>query len=329
MESMNMPSNPIMNSIFLRSFPLLFSWGVIAAVTMIGCDLPPSMQETKSSAQTTTETITETTADPTSDNNLTFEIDLPDTFVNSIGMRFQRIPAGTFTMGSPADATYLDSSRSWGNDEFQHKVTLTEPFYMSVYEVTQEQFQSLLEINPSSFIGDNHPVESVNYQEATEFCQKLTSLPEEQDLGRAYRLPTEAEWEYSCRAGEQSINRIADESSSLADFAWHSVNSGGRTHPVGQKQPNRWGLYDMLGNVDEWCSDYFGDYPRVPVIDPTGPESSSHRVLRGGCWFDVAKHCRVGSRFRASARATYKRRSGFRVVCTFSSISGQVGKPSQ
>jgi formylglycine-generating enzyme required for sulfatase activity len=205
--------------------------------------------------------------------------------VNSIGMRFVPIPAGTFTMGVGSEA---------------RQVTLTKAFDLGVYEVTQEQYEKVMGKNPSYFKGPQNPVENVNWDDAVEFCRKLSELPEEKSGGYVYRLPTEAEWEYACRAGTTTKYSFGDSDKELGDYAWYSGNSGRTTHPVGGKQPNPWGLYDMHGNVWEWCQDWYGDYPSGSVTDPTGAASGSYRVIRGGSWNYYPLLCRSASRFRFS-----------------------------
>jgi formylglycine-generating enzyme required for sulfatase activity len=147
---------------------------------------------------------------------------------------------------------------------------------------------------PSNFRGGNRPVESLNWGDAVVFCKKLTLKQREGGVlpeGWEWRLPTEAEWEYAARAGTNGARH-----GELDEIAWHSFNSGGQTHAVMQKRPNEWGLYDMIGNVMEWCGDFYGDYPIGRVTDPAGPSSGSHRVSRGGCWHYVAKFARSARR---------------------------------
>jgi formylglycine-generating enzyme required for sulfatase activity/serine/threonine protein kinase len=187
-------------------------------------------------------------------------------------MSFKLIPAGTFTLG---DANGYD-------DERPHQVTLTQPFELSVYEVTQEQYEAVMGTNPSYYKGPQNPVGNVSWDDAVEFCRKLSALPAEKSAGYVYRLPTEAEWEYACRAGTTTAYSFGDNDSELGKYAWFDDNSGDTTHPVGGKKPNPWGLYDMHGNVWEWCQDCDGDYPSGAVTDPTGAASGDRRVLRGG-----------------------------------------------
>nr|WP_271960234.1 SUMF1/EgtB/PvdO family nonheme iron enzyme [Rubripirellula sp.] len=228
-------------------------------------------------------------------------VELPES-INSIGMEFKLIPAGTFTMG---DA-------SGDDDETPHEVTLTQPFKMGVHEVTQAQYEQVMKNNPSKFKGADHPVEMVSWDEAVEFCRRLSEVPAEKAAGNVYRLPTEAEWEYACRAGTATKFNYGDDKSDLGDYGWYSENSDRKTHPVGSKLPNAWGLYDMHGNVWEWCRDWHGDYPSGSVTDPSGATSSSLRVFRGGSWYYIAEICRSAIRCRDGPSLRYDD-LGFRV----------------
>jgi len=198
-------------------------------------------------------------------------------------------------MGSPDS-----DSGGYSDEKPQHTVRITKPLYLGVTEVTQEQYERVMGTNPSSFKGAQLPVENVSWEDAVEFCRKLSSLPAERTAGRVYRLPTEAEWEYACRAVSKTKWSFGDSESSLGDYAWYDGNSGSKTQPVGQKKPNTWGLYDMHGNVREWCSDWFGDYPTATVSDPTGAPAGSDRVLRGGSWRSGAGNCRSAGRSRGA-----------------------------
>jgi formylglycine-generating enzyme required for sulfatase activity len=142
-----------------------------------------------------------------------------------------------------------------------------------------------------------YPVEQVSWEDAVEFCKKLSDLPEEKAAGRVYRLPTEAEWEYACRAGSKTAYSFGESSESLGDYTYFQGNSNGQTHPVGEKKANAWGLHDMHGNVWEWCSDWYGEYPKGAVSDPVGPREGSCRVLRGGSWYGGAALCRSAYRY--------------------------------
>ena len=211
---------------------------------------------------------------------------------NSIGMKLRLIPAGEFMMGFQA----TEAARE--DYEPQHRVSITKPFYMGVTEVTQEQYQKVMGTNPSEFKGPQNPVETVRWTDAVEFCRKLSAMPAEKAAGRVYRLPTEAEWEYACRAGTKTTYGFGDVASGLGAYGWFEGNSDSKPHPVGEKKPNAWGLYDMHGNVWEWCQDRYGEYPSGSATDPTGATSGSVRVFRGGGWRDGAGGCRSALRFR-------------------------------
>jgi len=226
---------------------------------------------------------------------------------NSIGIKLTLIPAGEFQMGSPgSDSDALDSEKP------QHTVRITKPLYLGVTEVTQEQYERVMGTNPANFKGAQLPAENMSWEDAVEFCRKLSSLPAERSAGRVYRLPTEAEWEYACRAGSKTKWSFGDSESSLGDYAWYGSNSGSR-QAVGQKKPNAWGLYDMHGNVWEWCSDWHGNYASTTVSDPTGATAGSDRVSRGGGWYGGARDCR--SAIRGGSAPGYRLVNlGFRVA---------------
>ena len=212
------------------------------------------------------------------------------TIINSIGMAFVYIKPGTFMMGSPPNE--LDRK----TDETLHQVTLTKGFYMQTTVVTQGQWKRVMNTNPSYFknCGDDCPVENVSWNDAKAFIQKLNSM----EGHSRYRLPTEAEWEYSCRAGCVGPYANGNTMIHLDKMGWFSANSERKIHPVGQKKPNAWGLYDMHGNVSEWCQDWYGNYPSGSVTDPVGPPSGPGRVRRGGAWCYEAWNCRSAIRFR-------------------------------
>ena len=225
---------------------------------------------------------------------------------NSIGMKLLFIPAGEFQMGC---ADWEDDT-DWG-ERPQHRVRITKPFYLGATEVTQEQYERVMGENPSNYKGDSQrPVETVSWEEAVEFCRRLS-----QQEGKTYRLPTEAQWEYACRAGSTAKWHFGDEESRLGDHAWYDSNSDSTAHPVGQKKANAWGLYDMHGNVYEWCADWydFAYYGESPSKNPTGPASALYRVHRGGSWLHDAKQCRSAYRFW-SVPAIRDDRVGFRVA---------------
>ncbi len=224
---------------------------------------------------------------------------LPVEFENSIGLKMRLIPPGKFMMG----------------DDQQHAVTLTRPFYLSIYEVTQKEYRTIQNDNPSQQVGSANPVERVTWDDSVVFCRKLSQLPAERKIDRVYRLPTEAEWEYACRAGTTTDYFFGDDPGAIGDFAWDRSNSDRKTHPVGEKKANRWGYHDMLGNVAEWCSDWKGDRPTGAVTDPTGPASGTARIIRGGSYASGIDGLKSGARGTKPLviRKRYTNR-GFRVV---------------
>ena len=222
--------------------------------------------------------------------------------------------------------------------EISAEVTISRDYHLGMHEVTQAQYKKIMGKNPSDFQGDavaerhpetnrvvkevdsaNHPVDQVSWRDAVEFCQRLSALPEEKKAGRIYRLPTEAEWEYACRAGSQMAYSFGSDEKSLVNFGWYKSNSNSMTHAVGLKKANAWGLYDMHGNVWEWCADCYGEYPKGSATDPRGPEAGSDRVARGGSWFGDAVRCRSALRngFDPSFRFNFL---GFRVALSSSGI---------
>ena len=216
-------------------------------------------------------------------------------YVNQYGMEFVLIPAGTFMMGSPPDEPGRNA------DEVQHKVKLTKSFYMQRTEVTQKQWSRVMGANPSLFknCGNDCPVEFVSWKDCQEFVRHLN----QQEESKKYRLPTEAEWEYACRAGSSSAfaNGPVTQTGCAYDkhldaIGWYCGNSGRRPHAAAKKIPNAFGLYDMHGNVWEWVEDWYGAYPSEAVTDPTGPASGSSRVLRGGGWHEDVEGCRSAVR---------------------------------
>jgi formylglycine-generating enzyme required for sulfatase activity len=278
----------------------------------------------------------------------------PKKLTNSTGMKLTYIPPGSFTMGAAPGEPGAKPA------EKQHKVTLSKGFYMGIYEVTQDQYLRIMGKNPSIFHGDmllknkkiaatlepgvighNHPVDHVTWDDAVEFCKRLSELPEEKKARHVYRLPTEAEWEYACRAGTTTAYNTGDSRFSLDQSGWYGDNAGsqpidsaekfreakgnikkyalglmanGNTpHPVGRKKPNAWGLYDMHGNLWEWCSDWSGDYPTEDIIDPKGPSEGKDKVHRGGCYLVESALCRSSTRNSDPPGDTYYY-LGFRVV---------------
>jgi formylglycine-generating enzyme required for sulfatase activity len=224
-----------------------------------------------------------------------------------VEMEFVLIPTGEFVMGD---------DRGADGEKPAHKVKITQPFYLGKYEVTQEQWEAVMGHNPSQFKGPNNPVERVSWHDCQTFLAKLNEKLGAD--GGEFSLPTEAQWEYACRAGTTTQYSFGDDFSGIGDYAWCGGNSEGMPHPVGQKKPNAWGLHDMHGNVLEFCADWFSDdyYRNSPAEDPAGPDSGRDRMSRGGSWslVDPAK-------FRCACRGSYppvyrSRYRGFRVART-------------
>jgi formylglycine-generating enzyme required for sulfatase activity len=259
----------------------------------------------------------------------------PASLTNSVGMKLVRIPAGTFLMGSPHD----EEGRY--DDEQQHEVQITRPFYLGVHEVTQAQFQKLMGFNNSWFspagrgkdrvkgkVTDNFPVESASWHDARTFCERLSALPAEKKAGRRYRLPSEAEWEHACRVGTESpdpgpfhfgLSLSAKQANFNGNGPYGKAPRGAylaRPAPVGSYKASTVGLFDMHGNVAEWCADWYDAqyYRRCPRKDPKGPAKGDMRVVRGGSWYAHARVCRAAHRLWA-APATRTNLVGFRVVC--------------
>jgi formylglycine-generating enzyme required for sulfatase activity/serine/threonine protein kinase len=212
------------------------------------------------------------------------------------------ISTGKFMMGSP------DIEKDCGPDERRHEVTVSNPFYMGIYEVTQEQYEKVMGQNPSYFIEIRNPVDSVSWDDAQKFCQQLSA-----SARRLVRLPTEAEWEYACRAGTTTRFHTGNDDSSLDPIGWWKGNSQSKTHPVGGKGPNDWGLYDMHGNVWEWCGDWYSEYPKTAVADGQGPATGLSRVVRGGSCYVTTGSCRSANRDSEPPGSRYSD-LGFRVV---------------
>jgi formylglycine-generating enzyme required for sulfatase activity len=251
---------------------------------------------------------------------------------NSIDMKLTLIPAGKFLMGSAAGEEERDA------EELQHEVVISRPFYMGVYPVTQGQYAKVMGKHSSHFNPKNggsldNPVEQVRWAEAVQFCQRLSHLDGELKAGRVYRLPTEAEWEYACRAGTTTTFNCGNSlSSTQANFNGNYPYGGAaqgpflqKTTKVGSYAPNAWGLFDMHGNVWQWCADWYDPdyYKNSPRADPKGPAqgvlgtgfaSDFFHVVRGGCWLDEGRACRAAYRFRLQTSEPY-RIVGFRVAC--------------
>ncbi|GHU47810.1 hypothetical protein AGMMS50289_23540 [Betaproteobacteria bacterium] len=228
------------------------------------------------------------------------------TFTNSISTEFTLIPEGSFTMGADKN-----SEKAEDDETPQHRVSISQAFYLGKYEVTQGEWEAVMGSNPSKFKGRSNPVEEVSWDDVQTFIQRLNA----KEGTNKYRLPTEAEWEYAARAGTKSTYSFGDDAGQLGAYAWYDGNSGDQTHPVGQKKPNPWGLYDMHGNVYEWVNDWYNEsyYSRSASTDPAGPSSGQYRVLRGGCRDDSAGFLR--SAYRLTNSPDYRNDSvGFRLA---------------
>ncbi len=268
---------------------IILSLVIVALLFFASCTkgTDPSGGEATATALTTEQAIElQRTTAPNGEISQTFD-----------GIEFVWIPAGSFVMG----------------DEYAkpaHRVTLSKGFWLGKYEVTQAQWQSVMRSNPASFKGDDLPVETVSWNDCQAFIQRLN------DIGNGkYRLPTEAEWEYACRAGTTAGYSFGDSYTRLGDYAWYRSNSGGKTHNVGEKRPNAWTLYDMHGNVYEWCSNWYGKYSSASEIEPKGAVSGKYRVLRGGSCMMRPGDCRSATRgrFKPSAASDI---NGFRICRT-------------
>jgi formylglycine-generating enzyme required for sulfatase activity len=238
----------------------------------------------------------------------------------SLGVTLVRIEAGSFLMGSSIDQidhllqTVAESNGTWfSSEQPQHSVEITRPFFLGSHEVTPAQYQAVMKENPSHFKGSEAlPVECVSWLNAVGFCNRLSEIEKRTPFyringtevalvgGNGYRLPTEAEWEYACRAKSVTLYPFGDEASSLSQHAWYEDNAECKTHPIGQKLPNDWGLFDMLGNVWEWCADRYDAryYDSSPMTDPPGTSEPSHRVFRGGSWLNLSFFSTVRKRAR-------------------------------
>ena len=246
---------------------------------------------------------------------------IQDTFTSpTTGAKFVLIPAGNFMMGSSVDEEKrfeaLNSKYAAPNYESerpQHQVTISRPFYMQTTEVTQGHWKRVMGNNPSVFdrCGDDCPVENVSWDDVQGFIKKLNNM----EGTDKYRLPTEAEWEYACRAGTTTRFYTGDSEEDLSRAGWYRFNSGDKTHPVGQKTPNSWGLYDMHGNVYEWVQDRGGTYPSGSVTDPRGPISGDNRIARGAAWNRIVNNSRSASRlWGVTDKRNRKNNVGFRLA---------------
>ena len=214
---------------------------------------------------------------------------------DDISIEMVKVEAGSFNMGATPEMQNPDE-----DEKPVHRVTLTNNYYIGKYEVTQALWKIVMGSNPSNSKGDNLPVENVSWNNCQKFISKLNKL-----TGKSFCLPTEAEWEFAARGGKKSRGYQYSGSNTLGDVAWYEGNSGSKTHAVGTKQPNELGIYDMTGNVYEWCQDWYGSYSSSPQTNPIGAVSGSCRVYRGGCWVSSARNCRTSYRGRRTPDFRY------------------------
>ncbi len=248
------------------------------------------------------------------------QLGVPAEIVNSVGMRLVLVPPGEFDMGSrDSDQGALVSEKP------QHRVRITAPFYVGKYLVTQQQWDAVMGSNPSQFKGPKNPVETISWDHCQVFLSKLNAKTAGQ--GGKFVLPSEAQWEYACRAGSATNFCFGDDESQLGDYGWYKDNSGGVSHPVGEKKPNAWGLYDVYGNVYEWCQDWFGEgyYVISPADDPTGPASGTLRVVRAGGRDSPARRCWSACRGCSDPAKRY-RDVGLRVVMIPADSAAELAK---
>ena len=263
---------------------------------------------------------------------------IPKEQSNSIGMKLVLVPPGEFMMGTDQDAPR--GINATASESPPHRVAITQPFLLGAYEVTQAEYQQVMGVHPSRSPAQGndrsdpsaqersrHPVDTVSWSDAVEFCRKLSARQAEHSARRVYRLPTEAEWEYACRAGSEAHWYCGDDEADVEGIAWGRTNSSEAAHAVGQKLPNAWGLYDMLGNVHEWCLDWYGRdyYQQSPVEDPIGPATGLERVIRGGSWYNPPAFCRSASRVGAPRDGSNV--IGFRVLCELAATAKLPSEP--
>ena len=233
-----------------------------------------------SSASSSNANVLSSGSSSLSDNTLTIPVK------NGINIEMVKVEAGSFNMGATPEM-----KSPYEVEKPVHRVTLTNNYYIGKYEVTQALWQAVMGSNPSHFKGDALPVEQVSWKDCQKFITKLNRL-----TGKNFRLPTEAEWEYAARGGNKSRGYRYSGSNTIDDVAWYENDALSQTHPVGTKQPNELEIYDMTGNVMEWCQDWYGSYSSSPQVNPTGAASGSYRVVRGGGWSDSARDCRTSDR---------------------------------
>ena len=267
-----------------RIFTILAFLLCVLMVNAQGIIVRKSSQK-QPTTQTTTKTPVKKTSATTSSTNTNRQRILQELADNMV-----YVQGGTFTMG----ATDEQGSDAEDWEKPAHSVTLSS-YYIGKTEVTQELWQAVMGSNPSRFTGNRKPVEQVSWKDCQIFISKLNSL-----TGKKFRLPTEAEWEFAAQGAIKSKDYKYSGSNTLDDVAWYYGNSGKTTHEVGTKSPNELGLYDMTGNVYEWCNDWYGNYSCSPSNNPTGPSSGTYRVDRGGGWRSIARYCRSSYRIHGA-----------------------------
>ena len=251
---------------------------------------------TSTASTSSTNALSSNSSSP-SGNTITFPVK------NGINIEMVKVEAGSFNMGATSEM-----ENPYEDEKLVHRVTLTNNYYIGKYEVTQALWKIVMGSNPSNFKGDDLPVEVVSWNDCQDFISKLNAM-----TGKRFRLPTEAEWEYAARGGKKSRGYQYSGSNTLGDVAWYKGNSGSQTHIVGTKQPNELGIYDMTGNVWEWCQDWYGSYSSSPQTNPTGAASGSGRVNRGGSWNNSARNCRSSCRFYDTPASRFSNQ-GLRLV---------------
>lgn len=244
---------------------------------------------------------------------------------NSLGMRLSYIPAGRFLMGSPPQ------ERGRQDREIQHEVELSRPFYIGAHEVTQAEYDALVPRDKVDQDKAQHPAVGIAWADAVRFCELLSQRESTAAAPRQYRLPTEAEWEFACRAGSDGLWSFGNDAKLLSDYAWHLTRkSEVHAQAVGQKEANAWGLHDTHGNVWEWCSDWYAeDYGRhSPPRDPRGPAEGLSKVIRGGCYLSVPAHTRSATRFHDPPQVK-EPDLGFRVVLEIPDDTKKARRPNK
>lgn len=287
---------------------LLFFGSLAGLSVLVGCQAKAKPATTNAAPKQDINLIGDLDVDPNYDPaiGIASAFDPAKPFANSVGMKLVRVRSGRFKIGSPV----AEPGRQ--DDETQHDVTITKAFHIGVHEVTHKEWEAVMQSRPwhsqdNVATGDNYPATYITWDDARLFCQVLSRRE-----NRTYRLPTEAEWEYATRAG--STGAFSFKGGALRDYAWYDGSvSSEQPSVVGSKQANAWGLHDVHGNVAEWCSDWYANYPRGAKVSPTGPTSGEYRVTRGGSWQSMERFCRTAYRAGLGPKARMST-VGFRVV---------------